>query len=163
MRLLREYGEPQLWHEVSHHIVSRGQLDISDVITAANMPDLEFLLRSGEASDVTSLNLRDNDLFDDQDYVGRLCRGLEAMPQLESLVLTTTKLTDGGMSLFCRTVQSHCRRLTYFRCGGNPLTDAATADVTATMRDLSGLNFCRLSPDACRRLDEEFPGRIYVV
>ena len=55
MRLLREYGEPQLWHEVSHHIVSRGQLDISDVITAANMPDLEFLLRSGEASDVTSL------------------------------------------------------------------------------------------------------------
>ncbi|KAI0218470.1 hypothetical protein LSAT2_029833 [Lamellibrachia satsuma] len=55
MRLLREYGEPQLWHEVSHHIVSDGQLDISGVITAANLPDLEFLLISGEARDVTSL------------------------------------------------------------------------------------------------------------
>ena len=55
MRLLREYGEPQLWHEVSHHIVSDGQLDISGVITADNLPDLEFLLNSGEASDVASL------------------------------------------------------------------------------------------------------------
>ena len=55
MRLLREYGEPQLWHEVSHHIVSNGKLDISELITAANLPDLEFLLISGEARDVTSL------------------------------------------------------------------------------------------------------------
>ena len=55
MRLLREYGEPQLWHEVSHHIVSEGRLDISRVITADNLPDLEFLLKSGEANDVTSL------------------------------------------------------------------------------------------------------------
>ena len=55
MRLLREYGEPQLWHEVSHHIVSHGQLDISEAITADNLPDLEFLLKSGEARDVTSL------------------------------------------------------------------------------------------------------------
>ena len=55
MRLLREFAEPQLWREVSHHIVSDGQLDISGVITADNLPDLEFLLNSGEASDVTSL------------------------------------------------------------------------------------------------------------
>ena len=55
MRLLREYGEPQLWHEVSHHIVSDGKLNISEVITAANLRDLEFLLKSGEARDVTSL------------------------------------------------------------------------------------------------------------
>ena len=55
LRLLREYGEQQLWHEVSHHIVPNGLLDISGVITAANLPDLEFLLISGEARDVTSL------------------------------------------------------------------------------------------------------------
>ena len=55
LRLLREFAEPQLWHEVSHHIVSDGELDISGVITSANLPDLEFLLNSGEASDVTSL------------------------------------------------------------------------------------------------------------
>ena len=55
LRLLREYGEPQLWHEVSHHIESDRRLDISGVITAANLPDLEFLLISGEARDVTSL------------------------------------------------------------------------------------------------------------
>ena len=55
MRLLREYGEPQLWYEVSHHIVSNGKLDITGVITAANLAYLEFLLISGEASDVTFL------------------------------------------------------------------------------------------------------------
>ena len=55
MRLLREFAEPQLWREVSHHIVSDGQLDISGAITADNLPDFEFLLNSGEARDVTSL------------------------------------------------------------------------------------------------------------
>ena len=55
MRLLHEYGKPQLWHVVSHHIVSNGKLDISDVITVANFPDLEFILRSGETRDVTFL------------------------------------------------------------------------------------------------------------
>ncbi|KAI0210031.1 hypothetical protein LSAT2_005247, partial [Lamellibrachia satsuma] len=51
LQLLHKYGEPQLWHEVSHHIVSYGELDISRVITAANLPDLEFLLISGEVRD----------------------------------------------------------------------------------------------------------------
>ena len=55
MRLLREYGEPQLWYEVSHPIVSNGKLDITGVITAANLADLEFLLISGDARDVTFL------------------------------------------------------------------------------------------------------------
>lgn len=55
LRLLHEYGQPQLWHEVSHCILSDGELDISRVITAANLSDLEFLVMSGEARDVASL------------------------------------------------------------------------------------------------------------
>ena len=53
LQLLREYAEPKLWHEVSHHIVSDGELE--STVTAASFPDLEFLLISGEAREVTSL------------------------------------------------------------------------------------------------------------
>ena len=53
--LLRQYRQPELWRHVSQHIVKNGKLDVSCVITSAQVHDLVYLLASSAASDVTSL------------------------------------------------------------------------------------------------------------
>jgi len=55
LRLLYEYKEQQLWHEVSHYFVVDGLLDISGVITETTLPYLESVLCSRELGDVTTL------------------------------------------------------------------------------------------------------------
>ncbi|KAI0218164.1 hypothetical protein LSAT2_030111 [Lamellibrachia satsuma] len=58
MSLLRGYGQlfvVELWGHVSQHFVEEGQLDLSEVLSSTNLPDLVYLLQSGAASDVTNL------------------------------------------------------------------------------------------------------------
>ena len=55
MSMLRGYGQPELWGHVSQHFVKEGQLNLSEVLSSANLPDLLYLLQSGAASDVTKL------------------------------------------------------------------------------------------------------------
>ncbi|KAI0229018.1 hypothetical protein LSAT2_020541 [Lamellibrachia satsuma] len=55
MRLLRDYDDPKLWHHVSTNFVYDGKMDLSCALTADALTDLDYLLRSGEARDVTSL------------------------------------------------------------------------------------------------------------
>ena len=55
MHLLRKHNQPDMWTHVAGLIVKNGTLDVSEVITIANIPDLAFLLVSGVACDVTRL------------------------------------------------------------------------------------------------------------
>ena len=52
---IRRFQQPELWSHVSALIVQRGVLDVSCVITKDNFVDVEYLLASGVASDVTEL------------------------------------------------------------------------------------------------------------
>ena len=55
MSMLRGYGQPELWGHVSQHFVKKGKLDLSELLSNTNLPDLVYLLQSGAASDVTRL------------------------------------------------------------------------------------------------------------
>ena len=55
LSLLRQFGEPELWRHVRDDILKDGELDVSDVMHSAKLPDLTFLLASGAATDVTCL------------------------------------------------------------------------------------------------------------
>ena len=55
MSMLRGYGQPELWRHVSQHFVNEGQLNLSEVLSSTNLPDLVYLLQSGAASEVTDL------------------------------------------------------------------------------------------------------------
>ncbi|KAI0214578.1 hypothetical protein LSAT2_000302 [Lamellibrachia satsuma] len=154
---IKQSQQTELWNNVSALLIPDGRLDVSSVITKDNLMDVEYLFASGVVSDVTNLNLSFNDVFGDEDDVERICRGLEAMPQLNTLNLETTKLTDAGMGRVCRTVS----------CDNNALTDVVSDEVAATARDLPGLTIrlkgCRLSREVCDRLDREFNDRIVVI
>ena len=52
---IRLFQQPELWSHVSALIVQRGVLDVSHVITKDNFVDVEYLLASSVASDVTEL------------------------------------------------------------------------------------------------------------
>ena len=52
---IRLFQQPELWSHVSALIVQGGVLDVSCVITKDNFVDVEYLLASGVASDVTEL------------------------------------------------------------------------------------------------------------
>ena len=51
MALVREDGREELWLQVSHYFMQNGQLDLSGVMTASNLPDLVFLLSSPQAAE----------------------------------------------------------------------------------------------------------------
>ena len=55
LSLLRHYGQAELWRHVSSDILEDGELDVSRVMSSAQLPDLTFLLTTGTATDVTSL------------------------------------------------------------------------------------------------------------
>ncbi|KAI0230385.1 hypothetical protein LSAT2_019268 [Lamellibrachia satsuma] len=55
LSLLRQYEQPELWRDVSSDILEDGELDVSNVMSSAQLPDLTFLLASGEVTDVISL------------------------------------------------------------------------------------------------------------
>ena len=55
LSLLRQYGQADLWRHVKDDILKDGELNVSCVISSVQLPDLTFLLASGEATDVISL------------------------------------------------------------------------------------------------------------
>ena len=52
---IRCFQQPQLWSHVSALLLHGGLLDVTNVITKDNFVDVEYLLASGVASDVTEL------------------------------------------------------------------------------------------------------------
>ncbi|KAI0228280.1 hypothetical protein LSAT2_021244, partial [Lamellibrachia satsuma] len=80
--------------------------------------------------------------------------------------LGSTNLTNAGMARVCRTIRSRCHHLTLLNCMNNALTGAVKTEVTATMRDMSGLkidiHWCRLPTGVCRGMEREFDDRIHV-
>ena len=55
LRCLHMNECPELWRAVSDYFLLGGLFDLSGVVSAANVPDLEYFLSSGEASAVTKL------------------------------------------------------------------------------------------------------------
>ena len=55
IHLLREHGEPELWREVAGQLGVSNHLDLGGVLTKDDFVDVEYLLASGVASDVTEL------------------------------------------------------------------------------------------------------------
>ena len=55
INLIRQFQQPELWSHVSALLVEDGILDVSSVITKDKMVDVEYLLASGVASDVTKI------------------------------------------------------------------------------------------------------------
>jgi len=55
LRCLHMNECPELWRAVSDYFLLDGLFDLSGVVSAANVPDLEYFLSSGEASAVTKL------------------------------------------------------------------------------------------------------------
>ena len=55
IHLIRLFQNPELWSHVSALLAPEGLLDISIVIKKDNMVDVEYLLSSAVASDVTIL------------------------------------------------------------------------------------------------------------
>ena len=54
MSMLRKEGRAELCHEVSHHLLHNGELDMDNVITTRNLWDLIFFLSSA-ADHITTL------------------------------------------------------------------------------------------------------------
>ena len=55
MSMLREYRQPELWSYVSKQFVIEGQLDLSEVLSSKNLPDLLYLLEAGASFGITEL------------------------------------------------------------------------------------------------------------
>ena len=51
MSMLRKEGRAELCHEVSHHLLHNGELDMRSAITTRNLCDLIFFLSSPSAAD----------------------------------------------------------------------------------------------------------------
>ncbi|KAK2143183.1 hypothetical protein NP493_4627g00004 [Ridgeia piscesae] len=61
MSMLRKEGRAELCHEVSHHLLNNGVLNMTSVITTRNLCDLIFFLSSPSAADhIITLFLDDN-------------------------------------------------------------------------------------------------------
>ena len=56
IHLLREHDKPELWRHVARQLDVRNHLDLSGVLTKNNMVDVEYVLASGVASNVTILS-----------------------------------------------------------------------------------------------------------
>ena len=56
IHLLREHGEPEMWRHVAEELGVRDVLDLGGVLTKNNMVDVEYVLASGVASNVTILS-----------------------------------------------------------------------------------------------------------
>ena len=56
IHLLREHGEPELWRQVAGQLGVSNHLDLGGVLTKYNLVDVEYLLASGVASNVTFLS-----------------------------------------------------------------------------------------------------------
>ena len=55
IHLLRVHDKPELWRKVARQLGVSNHLDISGVLNEDNFVDVEYLLASGVASDVTIL------------------------------------------------------------------------------------------------------------
>ncbi|KAI0235478.1 hypothetical protein LSAT2_013998 [Lamellibrachia satsuma] len=55
IHLLREHGKPEMWRHVAEELGVRNVLDLGGVLTKDDLVDVEYLLASGVASDVTEL------------------------------------------------------------------------------------------------------------
>ena len=55
MARLAEYKQPELWEVVSPYFVKKGQVDLRNALTIKTLPNLVYLLSSGAAFDVVSL------------------------------------------------------------------------------------------------------------
>ena len=55
IHLLKEHGEPELWRQVAEQLGVCDVLDLSCVLTKDNLVDVEYLMSSGVASNVTTL------------------------------------------------------------------------------------------------------------
>ena len=55
MARLAGYRQPELWEVVSPYFVKEGQLDLRTALTVKTLPSLVYLLSSGAALDVVSL------------------------------------------------------------------------------------------------------------
>ncbi|KAI0229875.1 hypothetical protein LSAT2_019718 [Lamellibrachia satsuma] len=95
LSLLRQFGEPELWRHVRDDILKDGELDVSDVMHSAKLPDLTFLLASGAATYVTCLNLRLTPALYGA-TMSALSDSLLLLPQLEELKLDANYISDNG-------------------------------------------------------------------
>ncbi|KAK2181795.1 hypothetical protein NP493_375g00019 [Ridgeia piscesae] len=145
MHLLRKHNQPDMWTHVAGLIVKNGTLDVSEVITIANIPDLAFLLVSGVACDVTRLDVgggrrNPSEMWGDIADVTRLCSGVATMTGLRELILFNCQLADDGFGVISDTIRTHCPELTWLNCGRNKgLTSASKNDVRTTLTQLRGL------------------------
>ncbi|KAI0243258.1 hypothetical protein LSAT2_018958 [Lamellibrachia satsuma] len=138
MREIQEFESPRLWSDVSHYFVSDGKLNLSGVLTATALPALVYLLCSGEATDVTVLELQN------------------------------CNLTKDGFGVVCETIRSNCQEMTRLSTGWNEmLSDDIESHIISTMEARSNLRidlrFCRLSTECCIRLSRQFRSRIDLV
>ncbi|KAI0218558.1 hypothetical protein LSAT2_029761 [Lamellibrachia satsuma] len=111
MSMLRGYGQPELWGHVSQHFVKKGKLDLSELLSNTNLPDLVYLLQSGAASDVTRLVLNYNDVFAGEEAGRALGAALANMSTLCELHLMLCSLTDRSWVHIADGIIRGCRQL----------------------------------------------------
>ncbi|KAI0212931.1 hypothetical protein LSAT2_002067 [Lamellibrachia satsuma] len=163
MSMLRKYGQPELWVQVSQDFVNKGKLDLSEVLSSTNLPDLQHLLQSGEASDITKLYLSGNAVFAGEEAGRAFGAALAKMSQLCKLRLSRCHLKDQSWADIANGIIGGCQQLETLYCSSNNLTDDSEEKVRCLLTQLPHLaivaNRCGLTEPSKKRLKTEFDRR----
>ena len=143
-RLQRE--EDLFWRSTGYSVLRKDNSQ-PEIVLAFDLPSSRYAIRDLKLPDSIATVVVGRGVFDDQTAVG-----LDALPNLELLVVIDTAITDDAMRII-----SNCRRVRVLNVMNNPGISDASVDLITAMEELEVVYIegTGISKDGAKRLREE--------